>query len=97
MFSPNRVATPRSRRWLPVLCLGLTACDAPTAPDNRLPPPPAWDDQQEVLYQIREVIRFVEAQEQLRSAQLEALGITRQEAGTGQSGIEGGPAQAQQD
>jgi len=56
---------------LPVLC--LVACsEAPEQPVTAADP---WSNQEEVLHQTREVIRYVDDQQQLKMERLRELGV----------------------
>lgn len=56
--------------WL-LIC--TSACSE--APDPPVAPADPWPDEAEVLYQTREVIRYVDEQQRLKLEQLRTLGI----------------------
>ncbi len=61
-----------SRRWA-WLPLCMAACS--DAPEPAVKPADPWPNQAEILYQTREVIRYVDDQQRLELKRLEALGV----------------------
>lgn len=57
---------------LPILIWGCS--EAPEETDKRLTAP-AWSDEQEVIHQLREVIRYEDESERQRQADLENLAL----------------------
>ncbi len=61
--------------------LSLTACgEPPTEKPTPYRPPDPWSNKQEVLYQTREVIYYLDEQRELERRRLDSLGVLPQEA-----------------
>ncbi len=74
--------------WLP-----LAAC----TPEATAPPPPTppWSDQQEVIHQLREVIRYEDESDRLRREALRDLALDIDPAAVPEAGMSAGKGQDQ--
>lgn len=62
-------------RLLSPLLLLCGGCEEPATPGTGRAADPAWSTQQEVIHQLREVIKYEDAEEALRQAELQGLSL----------------------
>lgn len=77
-----RLRVPRIPGLLLACC--ATGCSAPDPEQSAPRPGDPWSDQAEVLYQTREVIRYLDARQALELERLRALGVAGEQAPAGQ-------------
>jgi len=62
------------RHLSPILLL-CGGCEQPAPPSTGTTADSAWSPQQEVIYQLQEVIKYEDAEEQVRQAHLQRLSL----------------------
>lgn len=82
MSNPNGIPLPSFVRTdlrsgsvasIGILALTLFACDADIERQTQGNSPTTWSDKEEVIYQLKELIRFEDMEAALKQDQLEAL------------------------
>ena len=81
---PRRICLP----WL--LWLPLSGCDGGKASPQAMPQDPTWSDRQEVIHQLRELIRYEDETERERREALRSLDLPVDSAAGTEAGVAAG-------